>query len=302
MQLYQLEYFCAVARCRNMSRAADELWISQSSLSKAISGLEEELGVKLFDRVGRSIRLNEAGHLFYQQVSHILRLLSDATKQVASIRQRNRNEVQVLFTAATFIATHVKDEFEERCPEANVVLKCTYYPEKKDILNCDFHIFATPATSPDLTSFALMEEEMVLAFGKKHPLANMGPFIDLEDTLIYSYQCLPPHENMHENLTSAFSKIGREPNIGFCTDDSFAFFGALRSNSLLAMVPARTAFAAIDGLVVKRIRTPPCTRKVMLGYHKDREMTDACRAFMDFCVEFFRELGESEDAQTDSAM
>ena len=294
MQLHQLEYFCAVARCRNMSRAADELWISQSSLSKAISSLEDELGVKLFDRVGRTLRLNEAGHLFYQQVSRVLRLLSDATKQVAQIRQRDKNEVHVLFTAATFIASHMKDAFEERCPDANVVLRCSYYPEKRDLVDCDFHIFATPATSPDLTTFELLEEEMLLAFGQKHPLARMGSAIDLEDTSIYPYQCLPPHENMHENLIGAFNKIGREPNIGFCTDDSFAFFGALRSNSLLAMIPAKTAFVVLDGLVVKRIRTPLCTRKVMMGYHKDRERTDMCKAFMEFCVEFFRDLGETE--------
>lgn len=290
MQLYQLEYFCAVARCRSMSRAADELWISQSSLSKAIAGLEEELGVRLFDRVGRSIRLNEAGQMFYGQVSHILQLLRDATKQIASIRQRDKNEVGVLFTAATFIATQVKEEFESLHPEANIVLRCNYQADKKMVADSDFHIFATPETSPALTSTELLEEEMILVFGKKHPLAGFGPSIDLEDTRIYSFQCLPPHENMHENLIGAFRRIGCEPNIGFCTDDSFAFFGALHGNSLLAMIPELTAYAAIEGLNKMRIINPRCTRKVMLGYHREREMTPMCREFMDFCIEFFKNL------------
>ena len=48
MQLIQLQYFCAVARCRNMRIAAEELCVSQPALSKAVGGLEEELGVRLF--------------------------------------------------------------------------------------------------------------------------------------------------------------------------------------------------------------------------------------------------------------
>lgn len=294
MQLYQLQYFCAAARCRNMSVAADELWISQSSLSKAITSLEDELGVRLFDRVGRRIRLNEAGRLFYHQASHILQLINDLTRQVSQIRQRNTDEVHVLFTAATFIASDVKDQFEEIYKDSKIIIKCCYSPERKDILNCDFHIFASPAEYPEMVTLKLLDEEMVLAFGAKHPLANKET-IDLRETQPYAFQCLPPQENMHENLVSSFKKIGREPNIGFCTEDSFAFFGALRSSSLIAMVPANTAYSAIcEGIVMKRICYPSCHRTVMLGYHKDREITELCRKFKSFCIDFFKRLEQKD--------
>ena len=114
-----------------MSAAAEELWVSQSSLSKAITGLEEELGVKLFDRVGRNIRLNDAGRFFYHQISHILLLINDLPQQATQFRQRDKNEVHILFSAATFIASNVKDEFERNYPDSKIIMKCSYSPEKR---------------------------------------------------------------------------------------------------------------------------------------------------------------------------
>ncbi len=293
MQIHQLQYFCAAARCRNMSVAAEELWISQSSLSKAISSLEDELGVRLFDRVGRNIRLNEAGRLFYHQASHILYLINDMTRQVTQLRQRDKNEVHILFSAASFIAFQVKAGFESAYPNSRVEVKCCYFPEKKDLQNTDFHVFASPSDCPEMTSIKLIKEEMVLAFCASHPLAEHET-IDLADTKPYSFLCLPHQENMHENLTCAFQKIGMTPNIGFCTEDSFAFFGTLLNSSLIAMIPSNTAYVALkEGLVTRKITNPSCQRTVMLGYHKDREMTEMCRNFKDYCVEFFEKLGEN---------
>ena len=67
MQLTQLEYFIVVARLEHMSKAALELEVSQSSLSKTIARLEDDIGVPLFDRRGKSIRLNEYGRIFMRR-------------------------------------------------------------------------------------------------------------------------------------------------------------------------------------------------------------------------------------------
>lgn len=61
MELKQIEYFLQLARFEHMSQTADFLGIYQSTLSKSLNSLERELGIKLFDRVGNRIRLNENG-------------------------------------------------------------------------------------------------------------------------------------------------------------------------------------------------------------------------------------------------
>ena len=64
MELQQLRYVCAIADTGNFSRAAERCQVAQPSLSQQVLKLEEDLGAKLFDRLGRSIRLTEAGRVF----------------------------------------------------------------------------------------------------------------------------------------------------------------------------------------------------------------------------------------------
>ncbi len=71
MELSQLAYFRAVARTEHFTRAAEELHITQPSLSKAIANLEGELGVPLFDREGKRVRLNPYGAAFLERVEQI---------------------------------------------------------------------------------------------------------------------------------------------------------------------------------------------------------------------------------------
>lgn len=290
MQLIQLQYFCTVARCRNMSRAAEELWISQPALSKAISNLEEELGIRLFDRIGRGIRLNDAGRLFYHQISHIMLLLDDAVRQAQRVKSAQHHDVSVLFTAATFVAPRIREEFERESPEISLEIKCCYTPDPQDLRDCDFHIYATPMESPGMVPVKMLEEPMLLTCNSKHDLAGRGE-VDLVETREYMYQCLPPHENMHENFASSCKKAGFEPKIAFCTEDSYAFFSGLGSSNLLTMVPAYTAFSSLcNNLVLLKIRNPKCTRTVYMASHQGRELSENCLTFQSFCFNFFKRL------------
>ena len=83
MDLQQLEYFRMVARLGNMTKAANELHISQPSLSVSISKLETELGANLFDRVSGRIRLNQIGQRFYRQTDRIFLAEQDAQQEEA---------------------------------------------------------------------------------------------------------------------------------------------------------------------------------------------------------------------------
>src|SRR5271156_3471814 len=78
MELHQLRYFCAIAETASFSRAAEQSHISQPSLSQQIRKLEDELGVRLFDRLGRSVRLTELGHAFLPRARTVLRELESA--------------------------------------------------------------------------------------------------------------------------------------------------------------------------------------------------------------------------------
>src|SRR2546430_8844014 len=78
MELHQLRYFCAVVETGSFSRAAEQSHVSQPSLSQQILKLEDELGARLFDRLGRSVRLTELGKTFLPRARAVLRELEAA--------------------------------------------------------------------------------------------------------------------------------------------------------------------------------------------------------------------------------
>src|SRR5437879_9604730 len=82
MEIHQLRYFCAVAETNSFSRAAVRAHVSQPSLSQQILKLEDELGARLFDRLGRSVRLTEVGKTFLPHARAVLRELEAAKGDV----------------------------------------------------------------------------------------------------------------------------------------------------------------------------------------------------------------------------
>ena len=82
MQIHQLRYFCAIARTGNFTRAAQHEHIAQPSLSQQIRKLEDELGTRLFDRLGRSVRLTQMGEAFLPRAEAILRQVGAAKLEI----------------------------------------------------------------------------------------------------------------------------------------------------------------------------------------------------------------------------
>lgn len=98
MDLLQLKYFQVVARLEHMTRAAEELHISQPSLSKMISRLEKHLGVPLFDRHGKQIRLNRFGKIFLNRVDRVFAELEEGQYELADLTGLERGEADLIIT------------------------------------------------------------------------------------------------------------------------------------------------------------------------------------------------------------
>src|SRR6266705_722559 len=151
MDLLQLRYFQAVARHQHVSRAAAELRVAQPALSRAIARLEAELGVPLFDRRGRRVRLNRFGAMF----------LAQATVAVAAETLRTLSGL-----AAGFLAGHPGVSFrlfQSPAPAMAAQLQAG---------EVDLCLASQPLPGPALTSVELLSEEVLLAVPPSHRLAG----------------------------------------------------------------------------------------------------------------------------------
>ncbi|MEE4464097.1 LysR family transcriptional regulator, partial [Azotobacter chroococcum] len=126
MELRHLRYFIAVAEELHFGRAAEQLGISQPPLSQQIQALEEELGVRLFERTNRRVALSEVGRLFLPEARQVLAQLEQAVAVARRAQHGELGELKVGFTSsAPFTSTIPRAirAFRQACPEVHLDLR-----------------------------------------------------------------------------------------------------------------------------------------------------------------------------------
>jgi hypothetical protein len=155
MELHQLRYVCAVAETGSFSRAAERCQIAQPSLSQQVLKLEEELGAKLFDRLGRGIRVTESGRAFLPHARAILDQVDIARASVASNNADVRGSVTLgaIPTIAPYMIPRYTAAFTKRFPDARLRIVEETTPvliEGLRDLSIDFALLALPLRHKDL--------------------------------------------------------------------------------------------------------------------------------------------------------
>lgn len=116
IDLHSLIYFKKVAELQHLTRAAEELRVAQPSLSRTIAGLEAELGVKLFDRVGKGIVLNRNGAILLRHTNSVLRELADAQAELADQEAEGNRTVTISLFAASKLLPQLISDFKAEFP------------------------------------------------------------------------------------------------------------------------------------------------------------------------------------------
>ena len=139
MELLQLRYFVAAAREENVTRAAQKLLIAQPALSQSIARLEEEMGVRLFDRIGKRIRLNAAGRELLRTVEPILASLAAMPEKLQAIADEEAEIISLNVLAASHLITDLIISYRTTHPKTNFKMS-----RNVDSLDWDFRISSYP--------------------------------------------------------------------------------------------------------------------------------------------------------------
>jgi LysR family hydrogen peroxide-inducible transcriptional activator len=177
MEVHQLRYFCAVAETGSFTRAAEREQVAQPSLSQQIMKLEVELGVRLFDRLGRAVRLTDMGQVFLPRARAILSEMRAAKEEVAEKQSTVSGPVciGVIPTIAPYFLPSRIALFSRQYPEASITVVEDVTVHLMDQLRAgliDLAIIALPARGHDLDSFPLLTERLFAILPKGHRLAR----------------------------------------------------------------------------------------------------------------------------------
>src|SRR5271170_5796699 len=283
MEFHQLRYVCAIADTGNFSRAAERCQIAQPSLSQQVLKLEEELGARLFDRLGRSIRLTEAGRAFIPRARAILEQMEAARSTAADQNTDLRGSVAVgvIPTVAPYLIPSYAARFAKRYPDAKLRIveeTTSVLVEGLRDLSIDVAILALPLRHKDLELFPIRTEPLFAVMRKDHPRAS-AESLALKDLRGESFVMLRDGHCFRDLSIATCTRARITPNIVFESGQFSSLLGMVAAGVGVSLVPEM----AIDrnvGCRYVRLSDAQATRTIVAASLHGRSFNRVQRAFL----------------------
>jgi DNA-binding transcriptional LysR family regulator len=287
MDCEQLAYFRATARHEHMSRAAEELGISQSALSRSIARLEVRYGVPLFDRLKRGLRLNAFGSALLIRVERALLELENADREIRELAGVMSSQVGLGFfgTLGAKIVPDLIVGFQQQHPVAQFRLLQGGFEVLRGFIrsgDIDLCLTSPRHSDPELDWLPLWEEELVALLPPHHRLIGRST-IELSELASDPVVALRPGNGLRHDLDRLAAEAGFVPRIAFEGTDVAPLLGLVGAGVGVALVP-RT-FAETQSVAKPlAVGSPHCSRTVGVSWHKGRVLTAMPLAFREYVV------------------
>ena len=284
MDLRQVAVVLAVIDQGGISRAAQALGITQPSVSQALHKLEEELGVALFRRSGRTVELTDAGRAFEGPARAVVRGMATLEATVAAHRELGAGVLRIgtLPTLAATLAAGVIAAFRQAYPAITVQIADERRPARLlDMVadgRCELAFSEYPTRRPGLVSVSLGKQELVAVLppGSRAPRRSGLPLAELAELPLV---LAPPGTSVREQVAAACEEIGATPWIAVEVPQREAIVPLVVAGAGATVAPPEQAGeAAAAGAVVVSL-DPPMWRELSL-IHPDRDLSPAAEALL----------------------
>lgn len=283
MEFKQLAYFMAICEELHFTRAAEKMGVSAPNISQQIRRLEEEFGVLLFDRVGKTIVLTDAGAILHEHGTAVFGHLKQAEDAIADLKQMQGGSLSigVLPGDADLLFNSLLLNFHQTYPTISLsLLETTKVTEQVLDRSIDVGVTIGPVEDGRLTSIPLFHEEFSLAVRATDSLATES-FIPLHRLHALKMVMFPPDHQCRKLIDR------------YCLEKGFALQPHMVTttlSSLLQMVQSGVGACVLPKLLLDNLRNPHIrvlhisnptpSQEICLIYRSDRYVGYAMRTFM----------------------
>lgn len=277
MELRQIRYFQCVAAELSFTKAAARLHMAQPPLSRQIRQLETELKADLFDRLGRSIRLTDAGRFFLDQTTQLTKRLDDITATTRRIAENHKKWFGIGFVPSTlygFGPTFIRQTMAlDKQTEIGLLEMTTVQQfEALKAGHIDIGIGRILLDDPQIERLILVEEPLVVVVPKTHPLADRSE-LRLEDILSEAFILYPskPRPSYADHVLKLFERHGHNINIALETNELQTAVGLVAVGLGITLVPSSVHRLDRDDINYIRLDVPSFTSPIMMSWLKSNE-------------------------------
>lgn len=271
MELRHLRYFVAVAEAENVTHAAAKLRVAQPAVSRQVRDLEEELGLALFERGAKSVRLTDAGRIFLEEARAVLQRADDAVQAVRAVAGGSRGELHVGYAPSLTvqILPRALRRFQAERPGVRVSLHDLSTEEmlaglRENRLHLALMVQPTGAKLRGLRFHELARYPLCAAVAPGHRLARSRSLslakMAAEPLIGYSRADYPEY---HVAIEEIFAKLGKTPGPIEEHDSVSSLIAAVEAGHGLALVPS--AMACMVGPRLKILPLVPEVHPIIVG-------------------------------------
>lgn len=300
VELKRLKYFIALSEELHFGRAAERLYIAQPPLSIQIRKLEEELGICLFERTSRSVRLTEAGRTFQAGVQRAMEEIERALHAAKQVERGLSGHLLIGFISSggvTFLPKllrHLKQVLPHLQPE----LRQYSSDGALDALasqRMDLALVRTSTTSSGLLSRTIHRDPAILALPIDHPLAHSKK-LTLRELAEEMFVLYPPNEGhaAYNLVQRACIKAGFVPRASEFVDDVFGILGLVAAGLGIAIMPQSVSLLNVSGVVFHHL--PDLTENFELSvvWREDDTRPLVQRVIQEICTDWLPESPEHD--------
>lgn len=291
MEWQQLEYFQMLAKIQHMTKAAEKLSISQPALSRSIARLEDELGVPLFERQGRSIHLNRYGELFEHRVEAILAEYQKALKEIQQLIDPNHGEVSLgfLHTLGTNIVPDIIRQFHKKHPDIHFSLNQNFtHLQLRELLSgeLDLCLMAEVDVPKPIRWQELWRDELYVIVPSDHPFAKRTS-IAIHELKNESFVMLKPGYALRIQADDIFEKAKFTPKITFEGDEVSTVAGFIMAGLGVSILPNGLEINQ-QGISKLHITGIQAERVIGMAWSEGRYLSPAAQTFQKFIRDYFK--------------
>ena len=285
MDEHQLKYFQTLSSICSFTRAADELSLSQSALSRSISRLEEELGVPLFERKSRGIILNRYGKIFLKHADQVLLEIDEAKQEINNILDPFHGTISLGFiqTLGSRFVADLIGEFQKQKPgiKFHLIQDTTKkILEQLESAEIDIGFCAPGEPIESLSSFPIMNQELFLIVHKDHRLSDKKE-VDLCEVANDPFVLYRPETALHDVVEKLCNDEGFHPAMSFEAFEEGTVAGLVGAKFGVALVPSMPGLDKQKVSLI-HVRKPNCLLKIQMVYRTNGYISAATTHFKSY--------------------
>jgi DNA-binding transcriptional LysR family regulator len=290
MEINQLEYFKTLAHINHFTQAAQTISISQPALSRSIAKLEHELGVPLFNRIGKKISLTPYGQTFLVHIERALQEINRGHQAIADLTKPDQGNVHLSFlhSLGAYLIPNLLSRFRQIYPKIHFSLDQNnsanltrqLLDEDTDLCICSTFMTTTPFCWKELYS-----EEIFVAVPSNHRLANRKS-IHLKEIANEPLVTFKPMYSLRILADTFFNTVAIRPRITFEGDEIVTVASFVAANLGVALIPHSPSLDYLD-LVFLPISQPVCSRTIILAWNQNKYISPAAHKFQQFITNIF---------------